>query len=554
MKHKNTKHTTRLLLRFVSLVSVVLTFAFVAPAVAYGKGAERAESAKDILSGIYVRADALEALQNLSTIEMTGEIRAFELHGAVTMKSQVPDKSFQKMDLDPLVIIQIINGDNSWLVDQNESVIALSGYELESMISGTYLSVYGFLRDDTRSAEIEYLGVFELNGVGCQRFSITPDGGAEMKVVIDSLSGDILRYATLLDDIELVTTMSDFREVEGVRVAFTTVTTSPIPQLNMTMTLTECHFNRPLDSALFAVNTLFAGAGKPAKRFTFQSNATGSSRMARIPIEESHGHVFVRATVGGSETRAPHKARFLLDTGAGSNIISAELAEALGLEIAGSLPVKGIAGYGSVGMVTIAELTIGAVTLLDQTVTAMRFDSEFRNSIGEFDGILGYEFFRHFVVHLNITEGEMIVYARDVAPEPSGVALAIDFSMRAPQTEATVFGQSGAFMIDLGNNGGILLHQRFAETLGLDSLQQSTQIAGRGIAGVGGSLAVSSVVAPEFKLAAMTLRDVPLSILSAGQGIAASEKIAGNIGAGFLRGFNVIFDYGNRRIWLQALD
>lgn len=498
-----------------------------------------AESGKETLARIYERAGSLETLRSLQTAEIIGQVAAFGLAGEATTTFLAPDRAVQSIAMGPLVIKQILNADRGWMLDQNQSKIELSGYELESMVTGVYISSYGFLRDDTRAATIEYLGPKEQNGIACKEFHIAPVGGSPITVLIDTLTGDLIRHTTSLDDIELVTDMSDFREVDGVRVAFRTVTSSPIPQLNMTMTATKCKFNHPIDSAVFTFNEDF-----PA-RFEF----SGGARSTKAQLEKKNGHLFITATVNGSRP-----ARFLLDSGAGSNLFSLELVGELGLKVEGDLPTKGVAGYAAVGLVDIEALTIGEMTLHDQTAAAMSFRGPLEAALGEFDGILGYEFFRHFVVQLNIQAGEIIIYTPEAAPEPIGVGIPLEFTMRIPQAEASIMGQRGLFVIDLGNNGGVLAHQRFAESVGLDTLLEFKRSSGQGIGGVGGHLSISAAVAPVFSLGGLELRDVPIGLLAEGDGLSASERIAGNIGADFLRSYNLTFDYPNQRIWLQELD
>jgi hypothetical protein len=266
-------------------------------------------------------------------------------------------------------------------------------------------------------------------------------------------------------------------------------------------------------------------------------------------VEDWSGHLIVEATINDSR-----KVRFLLDTGAGANLISTALAAELGLTVEGELPAKGVAGYTTVGLATIDELAVGEVTLLDQSVTAIDFERALPDLLGSLDGILGYEFFRHFVVTIDYQSAQMMIYDSEVAPPRSGIGLQVSFLMRAPLVEGGANGTLGSFVIDLGNNRGILAHKYFTDIARLDTLAQHNNSSGSSLGGVGGRLGLRDVMVPQFNLGELNLTDVSVSLLESAEGLSASKHVAGNIGASFLRDYKVTLDYPNQRIWLEALD
>src|SRR5215218_9430208 len=96
---------------------------------------------------------------------------------------------------------------------------------------------------------------------------------------------------------------------------------------------------RLLLPALASIVALCAAVyGQDAKRET-AAKPTASRAVAQIPIELSGNEIFLSLRVNGSEPLW-----FVLDTGAGSTVISTTAAEALGLKLEGSHQARGAGG------------------------------------------------------------------------------------------------------------------------------------------------------------------------------------------------------------------
>ena len=94
--------------------------------------------------------------------------------------------------------------------------------------------------------------------------------------------------------------------------------------------------------------------------------------------------------------------RFALDTGAGSTIVSNELAQKLVLARGAEVPMHG-AGGAARGFVTqLSSLEFGNVSLRDVTVVAADVFAPLRNPVGgELDGIIGYNVMQQFRVTID---------------------------------------------------------------------------------------------------------------------------------------------------------
>lgn len=499
------------------------------------------ESAESVLRRVFQDHYSGQA-SVLKSLVRGGEIDAFGLSGTFTARFLAPDKQDLSLDFGVAEFDMGYDGQTGWMIDQNGSLLELSGSELEAMVNEVYLAGRSFLLDGGYAGVREYLGPLSYSGRGCHEFRFFPPGGSEIEVIIDSLNGAVLLSRTEIDDIKEVTIYSDFRAVDGFVFPFRIQTTASVEQLNTSVRVTECRVNVKLDSLSFSRGA----AAFDDVLFPFETDSVV------VPLERSGGLLFVMVRVNGS---AP--LRFLLDSGAGANIIARSAADSLGLAVVGEIPVKGIAGYESAGYVQISSLAIGDVELVEQTIGAIELPPDITNSVGEISGALGYDFFSRLVVTIDFGAPQMIMYrpaffnARADQIKKEGVyEFPLEFSGKIPHIDAKLGGTVGKFIVDLGNNLGIIVHHSFAE--GLDALSPppgATEI-GRA-AGVGGIINLVAFELPEFSLGPLRMHNVPAVILAEGQGLSATRKIAGNIGLSFWKDYLLTLDYSSRRLFLS---
>jgi predicted aspartyl protease len=102
--------------------------------------------------------------------------------------------------------------------------------------------------------------------------------------------------------------------------------------------------------------------------------------------------------------RGPHA--FVLDTGASATVLSPDLAAALRIETVASEPMTGAGGVLQATLGRVSSLTVGSAALQDVSVMVADFLTELGNVVGEkLDGVLGYNFLRHFRVTLDYPNG-----------------------------------------------------------------------------------------------------------------------------------------------------
>ena len=105
--------------------------------------------------------------------------------------------------------------------------------------------------------------------------------------------------------------------------------------------------------------------------------------------------------------RGPY--RFALDTGAGTSIVSSELAQELALPQGVAVPMQGAGGPASGFLTKLSSLSFGSVSLGETSIVAANVFTALRGPAGgKLDGIIGYNVMRQFRVTIDYPMKRML--------------------------------------------------------------------------------------------------------------------------------------------------
>jgi hypothetical protein len=125
------------------------------------------------------------------------------------------------------------------------------------------------------------------------------------------------------------------------------------------------------------------------------------------------------------------------------------------------------------------------------------------------------------------------------------------FSGRNPAVRARFEGdREGLFKLDTGSDANVSIHAPAVERLDLLSGRETRESQS---GGVGGSRASRTGRLAWFELAGHRFEAPEVEFAAAGDGAFSDAYTVGNIGAGFLRAFRIVFDYGNKRVAFEPL-
>jgi hypothetical protein len=277
--------------------------------------------------------------------------------------------------------------------------------------------------------------------------------------------------------------------------------------------------------------------------------ATGTSALA-IPFEMDGGHILLRGEIAGSGPMW-----LGLDTGATGSLIDSDRARTLGLQRGESSQVHGAAGAVDAVELSGASIRLPGVELRDQNLTALQLDFLARGKGRDIAALLGYEVFSRFVVEIDYAGRRLHLYdPATFVYQGTGESFPLRLDGDHPYVRAQLVlpGKrtvEGEFVVDTGSPFSLMLAAPFVTEHRL--LEGIGKTIGSKARGVGGEMLLSIGRLQGFRLGRFLLAD-PVTVFPQNFGGEITARgTAGNLGAGFLRRFRVIFDYSRGRMILE---
>jgi hypothetical protein len=265
-----------------------------------------------------------------------------------------------------------------------------------------------------------------------------------------------------------------------------------------------------------------------------------------MPFQLVNNHIYIEALVNGV---GPFN--LLVDTG-GANILVPRALERLELSGEGAIRGRG-AGEESVeiSLVKVDRITIGGMTMHDQTFYGVDLAEVERAEGYPIDGLVGFEVFKRFVVTIDYEHGRLKL-TQPASFKYTGKAAPISFVFHGttPQVSGSVDGFEGTFTLDTGSRSSLDIMAPFAERNKFSERYQPRLEAVTGW-GVGGAVRSKVARAEQLSIGPVTVKDavIELSVQSAGS--TTDRYRAGNIGGGVLKRFTLTFDYENKLLWME---
>jgi predicted aspartyl protease len=243
---------------------------------------------------------------------------------------------------------------------------------------------------------------------------------------------------------------------------------------------------------------------------------------------------------------------FILDTGAGTSLLSTELAKQLELRVIGSKEGQSAGGKVAVSLARVDSLIIGETRLDDVDVGIVDLSHIGRTVGAKIDGDLGYNFLKHFRVTIDYRDSELRLddpkrvesFTRNARTE-----IAIRLANPAkPLILVNVYADGRGpfqFAIDTGTSTSAITPE-LADQLGVQ-----TSPVGTGTTGVApvdfqaGSLQSFQLGGARIDNMAVVVADF-FTMLNA----AIGAKLDGIVGYNFLRNYKVVIDYPGETLTL----
>ena len=244
---------------------------------------------------------------------------------------------------------------------------------------------------------------------------------------------------------------------------------------------------------------------------------------------------------------------FILDTGAGTSLLSAELAQQLNIKILGTKEGQSAGGKISVSLAKVDSLAVGHAKIEGVEVGIVDLDHIAKTIGSKIDGDVGYNFLKHFRVTIDYQTGEI----RFDDPKR------IENFGRTPKTEIPMRLASPAkplVLVDVYANGRgpfqFAIDTGTSTTAIAPEVAQQLSIEGSPIGPLTTGTSQVNVTAgnlKSFQVGGARIDDLVVVVADffATLSQAVGAKLDGIVGYNFLRNFRVVMDYPSEKFRLE---
>ncbi len=302
---------------------------------------------------------------------------------------------------------------------------------------------------------------------------------------------------------------------------------------------------------------LSAAASQTVQPNSFQSKGAIQSSAVTIPFELVNRHIVLKVVVNNSRPLS-----FVLDTGDQFAIINLDRAKEMGLKLQGEIHMGGAGAAISTGsFVRDSSFTIPGFPGFSQPLNAALPIGRMAPRFGQdFDGIIGSEFIKQFVLELDYQAHTIKLYDKDkFSYSGTGESIPITFNSSGHpiiEGEVTPVGStpvSGKFVLDVGSGGALALYSPFVTGHNLLGANLPT-IKAIGVGGAGGEVSARIGRVSELKIGTFKISR-PITLFAEDKaGAFASPALVGNIGQQIAGKFRLFFDYSHKRIIFEPND
>ena len=431
------------------------------------------------------------------------------------------------------------DGKVAWSQDASgQSQVETVDAARELAVNAAYRDRLAFWYRERAPARITYKERASADGAEFDVIRIAPEGGRPFELWINTQTKLIERLVEREAQETRTETYMDVRDLAGVKIPFRVRASRGDPRYDELVIVDAMDFNQPM------TGVQFAQPGAPKPDFVFPAGRA----FVEVPFEIESGHLFLKVMLNG---KGPF--RMLFDSG-GVNVLFPQVLAQIGARAEGAMSGSSAGdGKQDVGVTRVDRLEFGGIAVERQVFATFDLDAFMRRVEGLDDvaGVVGYELFKRFPVKLDYERSRATFY--DPAKfkyAGTGARLPILFRGTNPQARGRVDGIDGVFHIDTGSRGSLTLTLPFVEANELTA-KYGAKLETISGAGVGGHVRALLARATTLQLGEITVQKPVTSLSLQSRGALADPDLAGNIGFGILRQFNITFDYPDNVLYFE---
>ena len=226
--------------------------------------AAHAQTADEVIEKFLAATGGRAALGKLKSRTTIGTITVStpqgDISGPIEMLNQEPNKMRMMIKLDlssfgagEMVFDQRFNGTTGYVLDSMQGNRDITGAQLDTMKNNVFPTP--FLNYKEMGATVELGGKEKIGGRDAYLLIFKPKTGATVRQFVDAESYLPVRVVVKIDlpqvgELEQTTDLSDFHEVDGVKVPFAVEASSAVQ--HSTIKITKVEHNSKIDESLFS--------------------------------------------------------------------------------------------------------------------------------------------------------------------------------------------------------------------------------------------------------------------------------------------------------------
>lgn len=476
-----------------------------------------------------------DSLEALTSVAMYTSVTYMNLEGTSETLIKFPSDYYERVVLPVGTQENGFDGITAWSSDFNGMVRRQSLDEQKPIIDNLYFQSYSYVLPGRKPGKVDYRGDTAVGDTSYYYLAMFPDGGDSMSVFINTDNGRLEYMSEIIGGVQMISHYTDFRMVHGISTPYRVSVMSPHGPYRISAVMDSIRFDAVIPDSVFKM------PGSAEGDFVFQHGADSSV----IPMQFSGNRLSIKVSVNGF---GPYL--FVLDSGAGTTLISSKLAAELGIKTIGDVPVRGVGGYGSIEFGRIDSMVIGDISWKLTRVNIFDFAAMQGGGLGQINGILGYDFFVRFPMKIDFSDETIVLYNPD-KPVPHDIAnpLPIDIYYQLPLVTCRLDDQPIRVAFDLGAEMGVFMRRssRWYRDVGK---KESGDWAPHQVEGLGGMQSVLSGRAESLQIGSITI-DKPTVMVSTGKNdVPFPDYIEGFVGVDILKRFTLLIDYPDNRIYL----
>lgn len=477
-----------------------------------------------------------EALDVFRDLSLDGTIRVAGLSGSLSVRARQDGRQRTEVDLKILRSVEVLAGDEGW--ERNASgQIEPMGRDKVTRLRRTLGRTFGrHLRGEGVATSLA--GTEARGGRSWSVLRFTYPDGDTYDLLVDPATGESRYERSVEDGRTTWITSSEAKVVNGVRIATRQEVEGETARQAQALAWETVAVNRGLDDTLFS---------PPAPAGSLVRLPAGRTTTDWVPVDlYRKRYVYLAGELNGVPTDV------VLDSGAGMTVVDRALAEKLKLRPEGELEARGTGGNVGAGLVAGLTLKVAGVEIAPISAAVIDLSDVGRRLGRPLPVILGKELFHALVVDLDypgsrlrLHDAASFRYAGpgrkvDLLPAEDGHK---SLRISIEGDEPVVVG------LDTGQGGALSVFRHYADAR---RLLEGRPVSERRGGGVGGATLSKLATLRSVSIAGYDLRNVPATFQTTDVGGAFDTKRQeGNLGAGILARFRVLFDYARSALWLE---